>query len=114
GCLARSIAFLISAIRLVTPVDVSLCTTITALKACCLSFLSCASTSSGDAPRRQLPGTYSTCTWCFSATCFHREEKCPVSNISTRSPGLSEFTIAASHAPVPDDGKITTGPLVLK
>jgi hypothetical protein len=51
---------------------------------------------------------------CFSAICFHKEEKWPVSNINTRSPGLSVLTIAASHAPVADEGKITTGPLVWK
>ena len=40
GCLVRSIALRISAMRLVTPVDVSLWTTITALKLCCRSFVS--------------------------------------------------------------------------
>ena len=38
----------------------------------------------------------------------------PVSNISTRSPGDSMLTSAASHAPVPDDGKMTTSSFVLK
>src|SRR5574337_33088 len=34
--------------------------------------------------------------------------------MSTRSPGESVFTSAASQAPVPEDGKTTTGPEVLK
>ena len=38
----------------------------------------------------------------------HSVEKCPVSLISTVSPGESVFTSAASQAPVPDDGKIRT------
>ena len=38
----------------------------------------------------------------------------PISNASTRSPGDSVLTSAASHAPVPDAGKITTGPEVWK
>ncbi len=42
----------------------------------------------------------------------HRPEKCPVSNIRTRSPGESVFTSAASQAPVPEDGNTTTGPVV--
>ena len=43
----------------------------------------------------------------------HSVAKCPVSYISTRSPGESVLTSAASHAPVPDAGKITTGDFVL-
>ena len=35
-------------------------------------------------------------------------------NISTRSPALRVFTMAASQAPVPEAGKITTGPRVWK
>ena len=44
----------------------------------------------------------------------HRVAKWPVSTIKTLSPGDSVLTIAASQAPVPDDGKITTGPAVWK
>ena len=40
--------------------------------------------------------------------------KWPVSTIRTLSPGDSVLTIAASQAPVPDDGKIITGPAVWK
>ena len=39
-------------------------------------------------------------------------ENQPVSKISTRSPGDSVFASAASQLPVPDEGKITTGPVV--
>ena len=60
--------------------------------------------SAGDAPRRQSPGTYSTLNPIFSAIPTQMFENCPVSNISTRSPGESVFTSAASHAPVPDEG----------
>ena len=48
----------------------------------------------------------------FSATPRQRFENWPVSNSTTRSPGESVFTRAASHAPVPEAGYITTGPLV--
>ena len=34
----------------------------------------------------------------------HSVAKWPVSNASTRSPGESVFTSAASQAPVPEDG----------
>ena len=44
---------------------------------------------------------------------YQRVEKCPVSNISILSPALNVFTIAASHAPVPDAGKMITGSDVL-
>jgi len=42
----------------------------------------------------------------------HSVANWPVSYISTRSPGESVLTIAASQAPVPEDGKIMTGPEV--
>ena len=48
------------------------------------------------------------------AMLYHSVAKWPVSTISTLSPGDSVLTIAASHAPVPEDGKITTGPAVWK
>ena len=34
----------------------------------------------------------------------HSVAKWPVSKASTRSPGVSVLTSAASHAPVPDEG----------
>src|SRR5215471_10125819 len=101
-----------SAIWLVTPVDVSLWTTITALMEWFLSWESLASTSAGEAPRRQFPETYSTSIPIRRAMSRHKLEKCPVSNISTRSPGESVLTMAASHAPEPEDGYITTAPAV--
>jgi hypothetical protein len=42
----------------------------------------------------------------------HSVAKWPVSTINTLSPDDSVLTIAASQAPVPDDGNITTGPEV--
>ena len=41
-------------------------------------------------------------------------ENQPVSAMSTQSPGESVFTSAASAPPLPDDGKMTTGPVVPK
>ena len=70
--------------------------------------LSRCSSASGDAPRRQVPGTYSTMRPRRSATT--RQAMCenqPVSKISMRSPGESVLASAASAAPVPDEGKIT-------
>ena len=90
--------------RLATPVEVSLCTTHTALMACPRSSCKRASTCAGSTPRRQSPGTHSTSRPSRSAICFQRVAKCPVSNIRTRSPGDSTLTRAASQAPVPDAG----------
>ncbi len=93
-----------SGTRLVTPVDVSLCTTQTALIVCWSSAASRWAISAGSAPWRQSPGITSTCSPSRPASSDQRVEKWPVSLISTRSPGLSVLTSAASHAPVPDDG----------
>ena len=90
--------------RVVTPVEVSLCTTITALIACALSAASFASTAAASTPLRQSPGTKSTSSPSFAAIFRQSVAKCPVSNISTRSPGESVLTSAASQAPVPDAG----------
>ncbi len=109
GCPLRSIAARTSATRLVTPVEVSLCTIATALTACSRSSASRAATASGSTPWRQSPGITSTCKPSRVASRTHRLENCPVSAISTRSPGESVLTSAASHAPVPEAGKITTG-----
>jgi hypothetical protein len=40
----------------------------------------------------------------------HRSENWPNRDISTRSPRLRVLVIAASHAPVPDDGYMNTRP----
>ena len=90
---------------LVTPVDVSLCTTATALMAAVAIVGEPASSDrGGSTPWRQSPGTKSTCSPSRTAMSRHSVAKWPVSNISTASPGDSVLTSAASHAPVPDDG----------
>ncbi len=104
GWRAASIARRSAGTRLVTPVEVSLCTTITALMLCPRSAVRRASSSAGSTPWRQSPGTNSTAIPCFFAMTCHRLAKWPVSNASTLSPGDSVLSSAASHAPVPDDG----------
>ena len=104
GCLALSIALRTGGIRLVTPVEVSLCTTHTALMAWDLSAASRASTSPASTPWRQSPGIMSISRESFFAIFCQSEAKWPVSHMRTRSPGESVFTSAASHAPVPDAG----------
>ncbi len=89
-----------SAIRDVTPVEVSLCTTITALT----SSSSAAAIRSGSAPWRQSPSSQTTSSPSRSAISRQSVAKCPVSDAITLSPGESVLTIAASHAPVPDAG----------
>src|SRR6267142_1083458 len=83
GCLTRSIALRTSSGWVTQPVEVSLCTTITALILCRRS-----------AARRAS----------ISAMSCHSTANCPVSAIRTLSPGCSVLTIAASQAPVPDEG----------
>ena len=91
-----------------------MCTTITALMAWALSWASLASIAAGSAPWRQSPGMKSTSMPQRAAICRHSVAKWPVSTISTLSPGDSVLTIAASQAPVPEDGNMITGPLVLE
>ena len=91
-----------------------MCTTITALMACAVSCASFASIAAGSAPWRQSPGMKSTSMPQRAAICRHSVAKWPVSTISTLSPGDSVLTIAASQAPVPEEGKMITGPEVLK
>ncbi len=104
-----------AAMSLVTPVEVSLCTTHTALMAWPASARKRCSISSACTPRRQLhgspvvasvPGTARNSGFSpsRSASLFHSVAKWPVSNISTASPGLSVLTSAASQAPVPEAG----------
>ena len=68
----------------------------------------------GSTPVLQSPGTKSISNLNFSAISHHKDENCPVSNINTLSPGFNVFTIAASQAPVPEPGYMTTGFFVLK
>ena len=80
-------------------VEVSLCTTSTALILCARSAASLASICSTSAPRRQSVGRNSTSSLNFSAMPRHSTANWPVSAISTLSPGDSVLTIAASQAP---------------
>src|SRR4051812_11160917 len=104
GCFAASICLRTSAMRLTTPVEVSLWTMQTALMAWLRSSASLAYTTAGSAPRRQSLSTQSTCSPSLVAISLQSVAKWPVSNIRTVSPGESVLTSAASHAPVPDPG----------
>ena len=70
--------------------------------------------ASGSAPCRQSPGITSGRSPSRPASWAHSAAKCPVSAISTASPGDRVLTRAASQAPVPDEGKMTTGSSVPK
>ncbi len=94
----------ISPTRLVTPVEVSLCTTMTAFIWWPVSAESRSCTASGGTPCRQSPGTNSTSRPSLPAISCHRVAKWPVSKHSTRSPGDRVLTSAASQAPVPEPG----------
>jgi len=113
GCRAASIARRTASIGDVTPVEVSLCTTHTALMAWPLSALRRASIAAGSTPLRQSEAIYSASSPSFTAMLFHSVAKWPVSYIRTLSPGESALLSAASHAPVPEDGKINTALRVL-
>src|SRR4030088_1810530 len=104
GCFVRSMALRTSSGWVTQPVEVSLCTIITALISCWRSAASRASIASRSAPRCQSPGTKSTSSLNLSAMPSHSTANWPVSAINTLSPGNRVFTIAASQAPVPDDG----------
>jgi hypothetical protein len=114
GCSAASTAARMAGMSLVTPVEVSLWTTISALIDRSRSAARRSWTRSGSTPCRQLPGTSSTSRPRARAIWAQRPAKWPLSNASTRSPGERVLTRAASQAPVPDDGKATTGPVVPK
>src|SRR4030088_1768075 len=102
GCFVRSMILRTSSGCVTQPVEVSLCTTMTALIWCVRSADSRASISAMSAPRRQSPGMKSTSSLNLSAMPRHSTANCPVSAISTLLPGDSVLTIAASQAPVPD------------
>src|SRR6202045_723682 len=104
GCFVRSMALRTSSGYVTQPVDVSLCTTITALIRCWRSAASRVSICSTSAPRRQSPARKSTSSLNFSAMPRHNTANWPVSAINTLSPDDSVFTIAASQAPLPDAG----------
>jgi hypothetical protein len=98
----------------VTPVEVSLCTTHTALIWWLLSSRRRFSMRSACTPLRHVTGRpvssvpgrarNSVFTPRRVAILCHSEEKWPVSYMSTRSPGLVTLVSAASHAPVPEAG----------
>ena len=104
GWPALSIARRTAAMLEATPVEVSLWTTATALIACALSSASRASIASASTPERQSPGMNSASRPSRVAILLQSVENQPVSNISTRSPGESVLTSAASQAPVPEAG----------
>ena len=104
GCLAASMARRTSSMREVAPVEVSLCTTHTALMVCPLSSRSRASMAPASAPLRQSEAMNSGCSPSLRLMLRHRVAKWPVSYISTLSPGESVLSSAASHAPVPEEG----------
>ena len=93
-----------SSMREVAPVEVSLWTTHTALMVWPLSSRRRASMAAASAPLRQSEAMNSGCRPSLMAMLFHSVAKCPVSYISTLSPGESVLTRAASHAPVPEEG----------
>src|SRR3984893_1442923 len=104
GCLTRSMILRTSSGEVTQPVEVSLWTTHTALILCALSAERCASICSRSAPWRQSPGMNSTSSLNLSAMPCQSTANWPVSHINTLSPGCSVLTIAASQAPVPDEG----------
>ncbi|MGY2937447.1 hypothetical protein ACVWZ6_007049 [Bradyrhizobium sp. GM6.1] len=112
GCLTRSSSLRTSRGGVTQPVEVSLWTTQTALMVCCLSAARRFSISARSAPWRQSLGMKSTSSLNLSAMPRHSTANWPVSHINTLSPGASTLTIAASQAPVPDEGKMITGCLV--
>ena len=104
GCFALSIARRTSGIRVVTPVEVSLWTTHTALIEWPVSAFRRFSISGWSAPWRQSPGMISTLSPSLVAIFDHRVAKWPVSDMRTWSPGESVLARAASQAPVPEAG----------
>jgi len=104
GCPAASIAARTSSMRLVQPVEVSLCTTHTALIRWSRSCASAAPMAATSAPRRQSVSMNIASRPSFSAMSFHRVANQPVRHIRTVSPGDSVLVSAASHAPVPEAG----------
>ena len=101
GWPAASMALRISAMGDEQPVEVSLCTTQTALISLLVSLRRCASIAAGSAPVRQSVLMKSGLRPSFSAMFFQSVANWPVSTISTRSPGDSVLTSAPSQAPVP-------------
>ena len=103
--LPRSIACLIAAIRLVTPVDVSLCTTSTALIACALSLAeSRLDDGRVDAAAPVAGNEVDDQPQPVGDLAPERREVAGFEHQYLDRPGESVLTSAASHAPVPDAG----------
>ncbi len=84
------------------PAAVSLWTQHTARMSCLASAASASRIKPRSTPRRQSAGTVFTRKPRVPHIFAQLSEKCPVSGISTRSPGESTFTNDASHAPWPE------------
>ena len=104
GCSHASSAARTAATSDVTPVEVSLCTTRTARSSCAVSAARRAATRSAGTPSPYATSSRST-SMPYAAAVFAKPvEKWPFTHASTRSPGESVLTSAASHAPVPEPG----------
>ena len=73
-----------------------------------LSSMSARSISSGQGARRQSFSMTWTSRPNWRAILIHSFENWPLSNIKMPSPGDRVLTIAASPAPLPDDGRMKT------
>ena len=104
GWRAASIAARTAAISVTQPVEVSLCTTPTALMLWAVSAASAAPIASISAAWRQSVSIISALSCSFFAISIQLAANWPVRQNSTRSPGESVLTSAASHEPVPEPG----------
>ena len=104
GCFAASMALRTSATQEVTPEEVSLWTTQTALISWLVSARRRSSMALASTPDRQSDSMNSGLAPNLTAMFFHSVAKWPVSNIRILSPGESTFRSAASQAPVPEEG----------
>src|SRR6266705_348447 len=113
GCCAASIALRTAATSLVTPVAVSLWTMRIPLISCCWSCVRISPIRSDGAPSPHSTSMMSTRKPCRWARSIHRWLNWPYRGASTRSPGESVLTSAASHPPVPVAGKMNACPVVV-
>ena len=98
----------IAATSVVTPVEVSLCTTMTARIRCSVSASSAATTAPAVSPSRGFHGSCRTSIPKRFATFTQPWAKKPCSKARTESPADRVFAIAASQAPLPDAGEMKT------
>jgi hypothetical protein len=108
GCFAASIARRTARMSLVTPVEVSLCTTHTALIACCVSAFRRSSIFEASTPRRQpsAPGRPRNSVFRPQLRRELLPQRGEVAGLVHQHvvAGLSTFASAASQAPVPEAG----------